>query len=294
MAISMTGFGRGEGKSERYSFVVEIRTVNNRYLDMNIKLPRKILFLEDWVRQQLKKSIQRGRVEIYVRMDTENVSNCEVSLDQNLARSYYDVLLQIRSEFAVKDDISVINIARFPDVVRSTEAELDVDEIMQALSCALKEAMNRLYEMRKKEGLELAEDILKRTEVLKRDIDKVVFFAERVETEYRNKIKTRMEEILKTFGFEVQEQRILQEAAIYADKSNVTEEVVRFRTHISQLLETMAKGDGIGRKLDFIIQEMNREINTIGSKTSDIEVTSLVVNLKSEIEKIREQVQNIE
>lgn len=294
MATSMTGFGRGEGKSERYSFVTEVRTVNNRYLDMNIKLPRKILFLEEWVRQQSKKHIQRGRMEMYIKMETENVSDSEVSLDLNLAQSYYEVLKQIASTFPVKDDISVIHIARFPDVVRSTEAELDTDDIMKALSVSIEAAMMQLCQMRKKEGDLLAEDILERTKTLQKNIDEVEKFSTHIESEYRQKIKARMDEILEMQGYRADEQRILQEAAIYADKSNVTEEIVRFNTHIKQLEETLQSGENIGRKLDFIIQEMNREVNTIGSKSSDIEVTSLVVELKSEIEKIREQVQNIE
>lgn len=294
MAISMTGFGRGEGKSEQYSFVVEVRTVNNRYLDMNIKMPRKILFLEDWVRQQSKKYIQRGRMEMYIKMETENVSDSEVSLDMNLALSYYDVLKEIAASFPVKDDISVINIARFPDVVKSSEAELDTDAIVKALLDAIGEAMKNLYSMRENEGKLLSLDIQKRTEKLKENIDEIHIMSTQIETEYREKIKERIDEILASYGYQAEEQRIIQEAAIYADKSNVTEEIVRFNTHIKQLQETLHGGENIGRKLDFIIQEMNREVNTIGSKSSDIRVTSLVVELKSEIEKIREQVQNIE
>lgn len=294
MAISMTGFGRGEGKSEQYSFVVEVRTVNNRYLDMNIKMPRKILFLEDWVRQQSKKYIQRGRMEMYIKMETENVSDSEVSLDMNLAQSYYDVLKEIAASFPVKDDISVINIARFPDVVKSSEAELDTDAIVKALLDAIEEAMKNLYSMRENEGKLLSLDIQKRTEKLKENIDEIHIMSTQIETEYREKIKERIDEILASYGYQAEEQRIIQEAAIYADKSNVTEEIVRFNTHIKQLQETLHGGENIGRKLDFIIQEMNREVNTIGSKSSDIRVTSLVVELKSEIEKIREQVQNIE
>lgn len=294
MAISMTGFGRGEGKNEQYSFVVEVRTVNNRYLDMNIKMPRKILFLEDWVRQQSKKYIQRGRMEMYIKMETENVSDSEVSLDMNLAQSYYDVLKEIAVSFPVKDDISVINIARFPDVVKSSEAELDTDAIVKALLDAIEEAMKNLYSMRENEGKLLSLDIQKRTEKLKENIDEIHIMSTQIETEYREKIKERIDEILASYGYQTEEQRIIQEAAIYADKSNVTEEIVRFNTHIKQLQETLHGGENIGRKLDFIIQEMNREVNTIGSKSSDIRVTSLVVELKSEIEKIREQVQNIE
>lgn len=294
MAISMTGFGRGEGKSERYSFVAEVRTVNNRYLDMSIKMPRKVLFLEDWVRQECKKYIRRGRLEMYIKMDTENVSDSEVSLDLNLAKSYFEVLKQIGAEFHVKDDISVVNIARFPEVVKSSEAELDTDQIMEALQTAIAEAMQKLLGMREKEGRQLEQDILMRTKILEGTMQELRSHAAEIEGEYRSRIRARIAEILQHQGYEADEQRIVQEAAVYAEKSNVTEEIVRFETHIRQLAETLQKGENIGRKLDFIIQEMNREVNTIGSKSSDIHITSLVVELKSEIEKIREQVQNIE
>lgn len=294
LATSMTGFGRGEGKSEGYSFVVEARTVNNRYLDMNIKMPRKILFLEDWVRQQAKQYVQRGRLEIFVKMDSDGVSDCEVSLDMNLAQNYYDVLMEIRKAFDVKDDMSVVNIARFPDVVKSSEAEVDTEEITKGLGIALEQAMTQLCLMRDKEGEQLRLDILQRTETLEKHMDQVNRLAVSIEAEYRQKIKTKMDEILKTYSMEADEQRIVQEAAIYADKSSIAEEIVRFQTHIKQLRETMDGQDSVGRKLDFLIQEMNREVNTIGSKSSDIEVTSLVVELKSEMEKIREQVQNME
>jgi uncharacterized protein (TIGR00255 family) len=294
MAISMTGFGRGEAKTDKIQFTVEVKSINHRYLDISIKMPRKITLLEEWVRQQIKTYVQRGRVELFIRMENIGVSDVKLSVDTGLAKSYYDSLVLIKDTLNTKDDITTSVIGRFSDVILSSEADMDQDEILKGLGEALTMALEELKKMREKEGIALQKDTLERCDSLERDILLVENMAQDVELEYRNKIKTKLDEFLKDHGFESDPQRVLQEAALYADRSSITEEIVRFKTHISQLKETVISNDGLGRKMDFLLQEMNREINTIGSKSSNIDVTSYVVDLKSQLEKVREQIQNIE
>lgn len=295
MVMSMTGFGRGESKTEKYSFTVEIKTINHRYLDINIKLPRRISFLEEWIRQIIKKDILRGRVEVFIKMDMHGQSESKLSLDTELAKNYNDILHTIKKELDIEEKISLSTITRFPDIIKTTENEIDSDEIKNDLLSGLNSALKSLKDMRELEGRELVKDINNRLKILSGNIDIIEGLSSTVEEDYRQRLKLKMEEILKSFNVQPDEQRILQEAAIYADKSSITEEIVRFRSHILQL-ETITKnsGEAIGRKLDFLIQEMNREANTIGSKSSNIEITSKVVDIKSELEKIREQIQNIE
>lgn len=295
MVMSMTGFGRGESKTEKYSFTVEIKTINHRYLDINIKLPRRISFLEEWIRQIIKKDILRGRVEVFIKMDMHGQSESKLSLDTELAKNYNDILHTIKKELDIEEKISLSTITRFPDIIKTTENEIDSDEIKNDLLSGLNSALKSLKDMRELEGRELVKDINNRLKILSGNIDIIEGLSSTVEEDYRQRLKLKMEEILKSFNVQPDEQRILQEAAIYADKSSITEEIVRFRSHILQL-ETITKnsGEAIGRKLDFLIQEMNREANTIGSKSSNIEITSKVVEIKSELEKIREQIQNIE
>lgn len=295
MVMSMTGFGRGESKTEKYSFTVEIKTINHRYLDINIKLPRRISFLEEWIRQIIKKDILRGRVEVFIKMDMHGQSESKLSLDTELAKNYNDILHTIKKELDIEEKISLSTITRFPDIIKTTENEIDSDEIKNELFSGLNSALKSLKDMRELEGRELVKDINNRLKILSGNIDIIEGLSSTVEEDYRQRLKLKMEEILKSFNVQPDEQRIIQEAAIYADKSSITEEIVRFRSHILQL-ETITKnsGEAIGRKLDFLIQEMNREANTIGSKSSNIEITSKVVDIKSELEKIREQIQNIE
>jgi len=295
MVMSMTGFGRGESKTEKYSFTVEIKTINHRYLDINIKLPRRISFLEEWIRQIIKKDILRGRVEVFIKMDMHGQSESKLSLDTELAKNYNDILHTIKKELDIEEKISLSTITRFPDIIKTTENEIDSDEIKIELLSGLNSALRSLKDMRELEGRELVNDINNRLKILSGNIDIIEGLSSTVEEDYRQRLKLKMEDILKSFNVQPDEQRLLQEAAIYADKSSITEEIVRFRSHILQLEGiTQNSGEAIGRKLDFLIQEMNREANTIGSKSSNIEITSKVVDIKSELEKIREQIQNIE
>lgn len=293
MAISMTGYGRGEYLDDKYHFIVEAKSVNNRYLDIHIKLPRKIGFLEEHVRQLIKNHIARGKVEVFIKLELSAVCDTNVGYDGRLAKGYLEVLRQMQGELGLNADITALDMAKFPDVIRLEESPLDEEEIRNALSAAVHQAFVEMKKMREIEGEKLKEDILSRCTILEDCLRCIERKADNIEEEYRHKLLTKIKDILDNVGYHVDEQRIVQEAAIMADKSSITEEIVRFQSHIFQLKEVMAT-ETVGRKMDFILQEMNREVNTIGSKSTSLEITNYVVDLKSELEKIREQVQNIE
>lgn len=293
MAISMTGFGRGEYKDDNYYFLVECKTINHKYSDINIRMPRKIAFLEDQVRNLAKNYVRRGRADIYIKFEILGSEDVDLKLDEGLAAQYVDILKTLRDKFDLTDDISVMSVAKFPDVVSQEEKEEDEDLIWSKLNEALEVAFTKLKEMRAEEGLKLADDIVMRCGLLNDYIEKIESHSETVVEDYREKLNTRIAELVEDVNI-IDENRLAQEVAIFADKCSITEEIVRFKSHISQLKNTVVKNDSIGRKIDFLIQEMNRETNTIGSKSSDLNITNLVVEVKSELEKIREQIQNIE
>lgn len=293
MAISMTGFGRGENKNDNYSFVVECKTINHKYCDINIRLPRKISFLEDKIRNVVKEVVKRGRVDLYINLDLIGSEDISLSLDKNLATQYVELLNQIKNTFNIIDDISVMNVAKFPEVIKTTQNEEDEELLWSILKVALVDSLEKLKQMRSEEGEKLSLDVINRCLVLKNYIEEVEKFSENVVIDYKEKLNNRISELVEDLSI-IDENRLAQEVCIYADKSNITEEIVRFKSHIDQLINTIKKDEAIGRKIDFIIQEMNREANTIGSKSSDIKITNLVVEIKSELEKIREQIQNIE
>lgn len=293
MAVSMTGFGRGEYKDDNYYFLVELKTINHKYADINIRLPRKISFLEDKARNLIKDHIKRGRVDLYIKLDLLGSEDVNLKFDETLASQYVNILTQIKDKFDVIDDISVMNIAKFADVIKSEEKEEDEELLLSMFKKALEEALEKLKEMRNEEGKKLAEDVIMRCNLLKNYIDEIEKYSYNVVIDYKEKLNNRISEILENPSL-IDENRLAQEVAIYADKSSITEEIVRFNSHIEQLKNTVIKNESIGRKIDFLIQEMNRETNTIGSKSSDLTITNLVVEIKSELEKIREQIQNIE
>ena len=293
MAISMTGFGRGEYKNDNYHFIVECRTINHKYADINIRLPRKISFLEDKIRSVVKDYVKRGRVDLYIKLDLIGSEDVNLKFDEKLATQYVNILKNIKSTFELQDDITVMNIAKFPDVIKSEEKEEDEDLLWSMLKEALQDALLRLKDMRSEEGIKLANDIDMRCDLLNNYIEEIEKYSYNVVNDYKEKLKNRITEILDDPSL-VDETRLAQEVAIYADKCSITEEIVRFRSHINQLKNAIHKNESIGRKIDFLIQEMNRETNTIGSKSSDLNITNLVVEVKSELEKIREQIQNIE
>lgn len=293
MAISMTGFGRGEFKNDNYHFLVECKTINHKYCDINVRLPRKISFLEDKVRNYVKNFIKRGRVDLYIKLDLIGSEDVNLKFDDKLATQYVSILNEIKDKFNLQDDISVMSVAKFPDIVKCEEKEEDEDLYWGMLQVALDMALEKLGEMRKVEGEKLAQDTLERCDVLKNLLDEIEKYSDTVVDEYKEKLNNRISEILDNPSV-IDENRLAQEVAIFADKSSITEEIVRFRSHIEQLKNTVVKNDSIGRKIDFLIQEMNREVNTTGSKSSNLNITNLVVEVKSELEKIREQIQNIE
>jgi len=293
MAISMTGFGRGEYKNDNYHFTVECRTINHKYVDINIRLPRKISFLEDKIRNVVKDYIKRGRVDLYIKLDLIGSEDVNLKFDEKLASEYVNILNNIKDTFKLQDDITVMNIAKFPDIIKSEEKEEDEDLLWSMLREALADCLVKLKDMRVEEGSKLAKDIDMRCDLLKDYIEQIENYSYNVVNEYKEKLNNRINEILENPSL-VDENRLAQEVAIYADKCSITEEIVRFKSHITQLKKSIHKDESIGRKIDFLIQEMNRETNTIGSKSSDLNITNLVVEVKSELEKIREQIQNIE
>ena len=293
MAISMTGFGRGEFKNDNYHFLVECKTINHKYCDINVRLPRKIYFLEDKIRNYVKNFVKRGRVDLYIKLDLIGSEDVNLKFDDKLATQYVNILKEIKEKFDLQDDISVMNVAKFPEIVKCEEKEEDEDLYWSMLKEALDMSMEKLTQMRKEEGEKLAIDTIERCDILANLIDEIEKYSNTVVDEYREKLNNRISEILENPSI-IDENRLAQEVAIFADKSSITEEIVRFRSHIEQLRKTVEKNDSIGRKIDFLIQEMNREVNTTGSKSSNINITNLVVEVKSELEKIREQIQNIE
>ena len=293
MAISMTGFGRGEFKNDNYHFLVECKTINHKYCDINVRLPRKISFLEDKIRNYVKNFVKRGRVDLYIKLDLIGSEDVNLKFDDKLATQYVNIFKEIKEKFDLQDDISVMNVAKFPEIVKCEEKEEDEDLYWSMLKEALDMSMEKLTQMRKEEGEKLAIDTIERCDILANLIDEIEKYSNTVVDEYREKLNNRISEILENPSI-IDENRLAQEVAIFADKSSITEEIVRFRSHIEQLRKTVEKNDSIGRKIDFLIQEMNREVNTTGSKSSNINITNLVVEVKSELEKIREQIQNIE
>ena len=293
MAKSMTGFGIGEYKDESYNVSVECKAINHKYLDINPRLPRKISFLEDKLRLLIKEYLNRGRVDIFIKFETLKSSGVKLQYDDELASQYYNILRRIKSDFDIENDVTITDITKFPDVITSTESEDDEEVLWNMLSQATRISLEKLTEMRVLEGKKLESDILDRTDLLEKYILDIEKYSESVVSEYKEKLSSRINEVLEDPSV-VDESRLAQEVAIYADKSNITEEIVRFKSHIVQLRNTVKKDDTIGRKMDFLIQEMNRETNTIGSKSSNINITNLVIEVKAELEKIREQIQNIE
>lgn len=293
MAISMTGFGRGEYKDDNYYFLVECKTINHKYSDINIRLPRKISFLEDKARNLVKDYVKRGRADLYIKFDLLGNEDVSLKFDEGLAIQYVEILNNIKNKFGLIDDISVMNIAKLPEIIKTEEKEEDEDLVWSMLKEALEEALINLKDMRTEEGQKLAEDIKMRCDLLNNYIEEIEKYSYNVVIDYKEKLTNRISEILENPSI-IDENRLAQEVAIYADKSSITEEIVRFKSHIIQLKNTVSKQESIGRKIDFLIQEMNRETNTIGSKSSDLNITNLVVEVKSELEKIREQIQNIE
>ena len=292
MVKSMTGYGRARETLNGRDITVEVRSVNNRYLDCTVKMPRTYIFAEDAIKTRVQKAISRGKVDVFVSIDTSGADVSVVTVNEALARSYYDALRQLKTSLQLEGEITPMALAKFPDVLSVSKAEEDLESVAADICQVLDEALAAYNEMRAVEGVRLAEDIAGRVTTIESVVTKVEERSPQTVAEYRTRLTNKMNEVLQSTT--IDESRILTEAAIFADKIAVDEETVRLRSHIAQLRSMLQGAEPVGRKLDFLIQEVNRECNTIGSKCNDLTIAQDVVNMKAEVEKIREQVQNIE
>ncbi len=292
MIKSMTGFGRGESSDEIHSFNVEIRSVNHRYNDIIVKMPKHINYLEEKVKECIKNKISRGRIEVYINLEYIDDSAIEVKVDLSLAKAYKNALDDLINRLDMEDNVNLFHILNFSDVVKTERKELDEDETWTCLNLAVEEALNSLMNMRIKEGLALKSDLETQLDIMYDIIEKIEERSPLVVKDYKEKLELRIKEILNVDY--IDEEKLAYEVAFFADRSDINEEVIRFKSHIKQFRESLEDEEPVGRKLDFLIQEMNREINTIGSKANDLAISNHVVTIKSQLEKMREQVQNIE
>ena len=288
---SMTGFGRASLESNGKNYIIEIKTVNNKYSDITVKSPKRLSFMEDKIRKQIANRITRGKVEVSVSFFDFSNKSKNVVLNKEIAKEYIKQLREIADENNLSENISVVEIAKLPDILNSIDSDNDEEIASEALQC-LNMALDSLIEMRKTEGENIKQYLLVRIERVQNLVDKIAENSKGIVEEYVSKLEKRVKEILKTDV--VDENRIAQEAVIYADKTSIEEELTRLNSHIVQFKELVNSDGPVGKKLDFMIQEMNRETNTIGSKAGSGEITKAVIDLKVELEDIREQIQNIE
>ena len=292
MVKSMTGYGRAVETVNGREFTVEIRSVNNRYLDCTVKLPRALSFAEDAVKQAVKGTISRGKVDVYVTQRAESVPDVTVTLNREVAGAYIQAMRQMAEEFKIREDISVALISQMDDVFTVEKPQVDEEQLLTDLLQAVSHALESFDAMRAKEGEVLKADLSGRGETIRGLVAQVEAGNAQTVADYRTRLYQKLQEVLANTA--IDESRILTEAAIFADKVAVDEETVRLRSHLAQMDSMLATGGAIGRKLDFLLQEMNREANTIGSKCTDLRLARVVVDIKAELEKIREQTQNIE
>mgnify|MGYP002657449172 FL=1 len=292
MIKSMTGFGRCEFTDEKRKFTVELKSVNHRYLDINIKMPKKLNFFESSIRALLKEYIERGKVDVYITYEDYTEDNYALKYNATLAAQYLDYLNSMAEEFGLENDIRVSNLSRYPDVLVMEEQDVDEQELWDGLERALRGACEQFVASRIKEGENLKIDLIDKLDHMISYVDFIEKRSPQIMEEYHRRLEDKIKEILG--DRQMDDGRIATEVTIYADKVCVDEETVRLRSHINTTKETLLEGGSIGRKLDFIAQEMNREANTILSKANNIEISDTGINLKTSIEKVREQIQNIE
>ncbi len=292
MVRSMTGFGRGQTRGHGYVVSCEMRGVNHRFLDIHIRTSRRYSVLEEKVKEEIKQALTRGRVEISLTIEKSDDSRRAIKVDKGLALAYYNYLKELAENLNISPEISLIDVFRLPEVFSLEDQEENLETVWQVVREALQEALTSLVDMRTREGVNLSKDILARNQGILRAVELLEARSPAVVEEYQNKLRNRLVELLA--GEAVDEQRILQEAALFADRINVTEELVRLKSHIMHLQELINSDESVGRKCDFLVQEMFREINTVSSKANDLEMNRVVVEVKAELEKIREQMQNIE
>ena len=292
MIKSMTGYGSAQGNVEGLRLTVELKSVNNRFLDTSVRLPRRFLFAEEAVKSAVQRHISRGKVDVFVTVDAGEEGDVDVKVNEALLRGYLEAFRHIAEEYGIPNDATALNVSRFPDVLTVEKKDLDADAVSEGLLEITERALCDFDAMRLREGAKLREDVLSRLQTIDALVSTVERESPKTLAEYRARLEAKMNEVLGGTGFD--ESRILTEAAIFADRIAVDEETVRLRSHMSQLAAMIDGDSPTGRKIDFLIQEFNREANTIGSKCQNSDIAHTVVDLKSEIEKIREQIQNIE
>jgi len=288
----MTGFGRSEMATETQKVIVEIKSVNHRYCDLNIKMPKKLSFFESNIRTLLKEYIQRGKVDIYISYEDYTEAKECVRYRKEIAKEYFSYLNQMEKDFGIENDVTVSKLSRYPDVLVLEEQPVDEGELWKTLEEPIREAALRFVQSRAKEGENLQMDLIEKLDGMLQLVDTIEERSPKLVEEYRQKLEAKVKELLENTS--IDESRIATEVTIYADKICVDEEIVRLKSHIASTKDTILAGGSIGRKLDFIAQEMNREANTILSKANDITISNHAIELKTEIEKVREQIQNIE
>ena len=291
MIKSMTGFGRGKYENEGTTYTVEIKSVNHKYSDISVKLPRFLNSIEDKIRKRISEVISRGKVDVYISFDNYSSKGTNIKINRELAKEYLSELKLLSEEADIKYDVNVIDITKFPEVLKIEDEDIE-DIISVEIMNALDEALNNFVEMRTIEGTKLVEDIEQRVHIVSRKVEEIKGFSSTLVEEYMTRLEQRVKELMKDKI--VDETRLAQEIVIFSDKSSIEEELTRLDSHIGQFLSLLKESSPIGKKFDFLVQEMNRETNTIGSKANSIEITNRVIDIKTEIENIREQIQNIE
>lgn len=294
MVYSMTGFGRGEFTNQAFDVTLEIKSVNNRYCDIIIKMPKKLNVFEDRIKNRIKSKLSRGRIDVYINLEEKAYDNYEVLPNYEILDKYVTVYREIQKRYEIKDELSLSMLTRIQEGIDVSYMERGEEEYWTAIEPALDMALTRIESMRAQEGLQLKNDIHTKVISIKAALAEIELSAPRIAENYRMKTRERIASLLEDMNAEIDEMRLANEIAIYADKTNINEEIVRIHSHLDQIDTILSADEPVGRKLDFLVQELNREINTIGSKSPDIDISNLVIGLKSDIEQIREQIQNIE
>ncbi len=292
MIKSMTGFGRGEVSTESCKVTVEMKSVNHRYLDVNMKMPKKLNFFEASIRNLLKEYIQRGKVDLFISFEDLSENSVNVTYHKEVAAEYMNFLQQMAEDFSLENDVRVSSLARFPEVMTLDDVEIDEEGVWKSLEKAIRQAAEGFVESRIKEGENLCKDLIAKLDEMLEAVDFIEARSPQIIEEYKKRLTDKVQEMLG--DAKVDEARLVTEVTIFADKVCVDEELVRLRSHVQTTKNTLLEGGGIGRKLDFLAQEMNREANTILSKANDLEISNKGIELKTAIEKVREQIQNIE
>ena len=291
MIKSMTGFGRGEYENEGRTYTVDIKSVNHKYTDISVRLPRFLNTVEDKIRKRVSNAISRGKVDVFVSFENYSSQGTTIKINRELAKEYIKELKLLADEADLKFDVNVIDITKFPEILKLEDDE-DEELIANELMIALERALESFVSMREVEGAKLVEDIEERIHVIEGKVAEITQFSSTLVEEYIQKLETRVKELMKDTV--VDEARLMQEIVIFSDKSSIEEELTRLASHISQFLRLIKESSPIGKKIDFLIQEINREVNTIGSKANCLDITNRVIEIKTEVENIREQIQNIE